>query len=76
MKVAVGSHKGGIIASSEADKEANSYPLEVCEAKRGDVLILKNANATFLKACESPIRASRIAGGFFLVRVASSLVLE
>lgn len=41
MKIAVGSHAGGMISSSQAAQASNSYPIEVCEAKRGDVLILK-----------------------------------
>lgn len=41
MEIAVGSHAGGIISSTQAAQASNSYPIEVCEAKRGDVLILK-----------------------------------
>jgi ectoine hydroxylase-related dioxygenase (phytanoyl-CoA dioxygenase family) len=41
MEIAVGSHAGGIIPSAQAEKAANTYPIEVCDAKRGDVLILK-----------------------------------
>ncbi|RLJ41353.1 phytanoyl-CoA dioxygenase PhyH [Litoreibacter meonggei] len=41
MEIAVGSHAGGIVPSAQAEKAANTYPIEVCDAKRGDVLILK-----------------------------------
>lgn len=41
MQIAVGSHKGGIVSAADAEAEANAYPIEVCEAQRGDVLILK-----------------------------------
>lgn len=41
MEIAVGSHKGGIVSSAEAETAAKAYPIEVCEARRGDVLILK-----------------------------------
>ncbi|MGJ8612015.1 MAG: phytanoyl-CoA dioxygenase family protein [Octadecabacter sp.] len=41
MEIAVGSHAGGIVPSARAEKTANTYPIEVCNAKRGDVLILK-----------------------------------
>lgn len=41
MEIAVGSHEGGIIPSAKAEEAANTYPVEICEAKRGDVLILK-----------------------------------
>ena len=41
MEISVGSHIGGIVPSAKAEKTANTYPIEVCDAKRGDVLILK-----------------------------------
>ena len=41
MEISVGSHKGGIVPSAKAEETANTYPIEVCDAKRGDVLILK-----------------------------------
>jgi hypothetical protein len=41
MEIAVGSHINGMVAASEAENEALKYPIEVCNAKRGDVLILK-----------------------------------
>jgi len=41
MEIAVGSHKGGIVSSAEAETAAKACPIEVCEAQRGDVLILK-----------------------------------
>lgn len=41
MEISLGSHAGGIIASGDAEAEALRRPVEVCEAERGDVLILK-----------------------------------
>ncbi len=41
MEIAVGSHAEGVVPSPRADTVANSYPVETCAAKRGDVLILK-----------------------------------
>lgn len=41
MEIAVGSHADGIIPSATAEEVASTYPKEICEAKRGDVLILK-----------------------------------
>ncbi|HAT87138.1 MAG TPA: phytanoyl-CoA dioxygenase [Rhizobiales bacterium] len=41
MEIAVGSHINGMVAANEAENEAQRYPIEVCNAKRGDVLILK-----------------------------------
>lgn len=41
MEFAVGSHSKGIIPSGEAEREAVKYQREICNAKRGDVLVLK-----------------------------------
>ncbi|MDP5216516.1 phytanoyl-CoA dioxygenase family protein [Ruegeria sp. 2205SS24-7] len=41
MEIAVGSHKEGIVPTAMAEKTALAYPIEVCEAKRGDILVLK-----------------------------------
>ncbi|MBV1867049.1 MAG: phytanoyl-CoA dioxygenase family protein [Marinosulfonomonas sp.] len=41
MRVAVGSHRTGIILSAESEAAANRFPLEICDAKRGDIMILK-----------------------------------
>lgn len=41
MEIAVGSHSNGFIPSAEAESVAKKFPIETCEAKRGDVLILK-----------------------------------
>lgn len=41
MDIAVGSHQEGIIPSDLAKKHAEQYQVESCEAKRGDILILK-----------------------------------
>ena len=41
MEIAVGSHSDGFVPSATAEETANSYPVETCIAKRGDVLILK-----------------------------------
>ena len=41
MEIAVGSHSNGFVPSAEAERVAKSFPIETCEAKRGDVLILK-----------------------------------
>ena len=41
MEIALGSHAEGIIASDKAAEVAAQYPTEKCDAKRGDVLVLK-----------------------------------
>lgn len=41
MEIAVGSHSNGFVPSAEAESVAKTFPIETCEAKRGDVLILK-----------------------------------
>ncbi len=41
MEVARGSHKAGKVKAADAAEVAARYPLEVCTAKRGDVLVLK-----------------------------------
>jgi len=41
MEISVGSHASGIVPSAQAEEIANSYPIETCDAKRGDILILK-----------------------------------
>lgn len=41
MEIAVGSHADGIVPATQAEDIAGRYPREVCEAKRGDVLVLK-----------------------------------
>lgn len=41
MEIAVGSHSKGLVPSAEAESVAQTFPIETCEAKRGDVLILK-----------------------------------
>lgn len=41
MEIAVGSHADGVVHSINAEKVANTYQIETCAAKRGDVLILK-----------------------------------
>ncbi len=41
MEIAVGSHKKGIVRSEIAVSEALNHPIEVCEARRGDVCLHK-----------------------------------
>ena len=41
MEIAVGSHAAGVVPSANAEDIAKTYPIEICSAKRGDVLILK-----------------------------------
>jgi ectoine hydroxylase-related dioxygenase (phytanoyl-CoA dioxygenase family) len=41
MTIAVGSHVNGVVPSKMAEATAHRYPIEDCEAKRGDVLVLK-----------------------------------
>ena len=41
MEIAVGSHNAGMVKSDHAASVARKYPIEVCKAERGDVLILK-----------------------------------
>jgi Phytanoyl-CoA dioxygenase (PhyH) len=40
MRIAVGSHKEGIVPSASARSIADRYPGEDCHARRGDVLVL------------------------------------
>ncbi len=40
MQISVGSHVKGIVAAANAQTIANTFPIESCDAKRGDVLIL------------------------------------
>ncbi|MEM9012790.1 MAG: phytanoyl-CoA dioxygenase family protein [Pseudomonadota bacterium] len=41
MRIAVGSHRAGLVPYAEADRTAAGYPVEDCAAVRGDVLVLK-----------------------------------
>jgi len=41
MEIAVGSHINGIVPAATAEATAHRYPIESCEAKRGDILVLK-----------------------------------
>jgi hypothetical protein len=41
MEIALGSHREGAVAAGEAERVARQYPGEVCQAQRGDVLVLK-----------------------------------
>ena len=41
MEIAVGSHVQGIVPAAIAADTAHRHPIESCEAKRGDVLVLK-----------------------------------
>ena len=41
MEIARGSHLEGKVAAADAAEMAARYPLEICTAKRGDVLVLK-----------------------------------
>lgn len=41
MQIAVGSHAAGLVSSEKAHALAKHYPIEICEARRGDVLVLK-----------------------------------
>ena len=41
MEIAVGSHANGIVPAKSAQTIARQYPIEICEAERGDVLVLK-----------------------------------
>lgn len=41
MEIAVGSHLNGLVPSARAEDVANTFPIEACVAKRGDILILK-----------------------------------
>lgn len=40
MKVAVGSHERGLVPAAKAQGIAECYPIEICDAARGDVLVL------------------------------------
>ncbi|MEZ5823372.1 MAG: phytanoyl-CoA dioxygenase family protein [Geminicoccaceae bacterium] len=41
MRIAVGSHKEGVVAAVAAGSVAERYPVEECRADRGDILVLK-----------------------------------
>jgi hypothetical protein len=41
MEIAVGSHVNGIVPAASAEQTARKHPIENCDAKRGDVLVLK-----------------------------------
>ncbi len=41
MRIALGSHEAGFVSATHALEVASRYPEEICEAKRGDILILK-----------------------------------
>ena len=41
MRIAWGRHDAGFVSAAEAADMASNYPEEVCEAKLGDILILK-----------------------------------
>ena len=41
MQIALGSHKCGFVSAIQASEAASRYPEEICEARRGDILILK-----------------------------------
>ncbi|WP_005619138.1 phytanoyl-CoA dioxygenase family protein [Tritonibacter mobilis] len=41
MEIALGSHAAGVVRTADAAAVANTYPIETCTAKRGDVLVLK-----------------------------------
>lgn len=41
MEIAVGSHARGCLPAAGAEEVARQYPIELCQAKRGDVLVLK-----------------------------------
>lgn len=41
MEIALGSHKAGVQSAEEIAKSIDGYKTEICEAARGDVLVLK-----------------------------------
>ncbi|MCV2893254.1 phytanoyl-CoA dioxygenase family protein [Lentibacter sp. XHP0401] len=41
MEIAVASHAAGVVPSANAEEVAKTYPIEICSARRGDVLIMK-----------------------------------
>lgn len=54
MQIAVGSHQRGQVAAAQAEQVAGRYPIETCEAKRGDVLILKMLTLHASKPSSAP----------------------
>lgn len=40
MQISVGSHAKGLVSTADAESVAKTFPIESCDAKRGDVLIL------------------------------------
>ena len=40
MRFAFGSHQGAQVSATQELESASRYPEEICEAKRGDILIL------------------------------------
>jgi len=41
MEIALGSHKAGVQSAEEIARSISGYKTEICEASRGDVLVLK-----------------------------------
>ena len=41
IQLALGTHNLGLVDTAEADTRAGSAPLEICRARRGDVLFAK-----------------------------------
>ncbi len=41
MEIALGSHRIGMCPSDAAANQASKFPHEICDAKRGDILVLK-----------------------------------
>jgi len=62
MKISLGSHKRGVVPAAEAQKIAEGFPFENCNASRGDVLVLKmlTLHASSPSTLSSPRRAFRI----------------
>jgi hypothetical protein len=57
MRIALGGHEGGFVSATHALEVASRYPEEICEAKRGDILILKML--TLHRSKPSQIESSR-----------------
>ncbi len=62
MQIALGSHKAGVIRTADAAVKAEEYPIETCEARRGDVLVLKmlTLHCSDPSVTSAPRRALRV----------------
>ncbi|MEO0982190.1 MAG: phytanoyl-CoA dioxygenase family protein [Pseudomonadota bacterium] len=72
LEIALGSHEAGRVSADTAAEIANAYPNEICEARRGDVLIAhalilhrsqKSLSANLRRALRVDYSADKLPGG-------------